>query len=54
MKNCQIYENFPNLDKRGTPIKQKKDENANTFSNPFHTITRIQFPILLIITHIMH
>jgi hypothetical protein len=53
MKKCHIYENFPNLDKRGTTIKQKIYENTNTFSNPSHTITRIQFPIQLIVAHTM-
>jgi hypothetical protein len=49
IKNIQIYNEFPRLDKQWTPIKHKIVE-IQIGSNPSHTITRIQFPIQLAAT----
>jgi hypothetical protein len=45
-KYAQLYAQFPTIDKKWTPIKQKNVE-IQISSNPSHVITRIQFPIQL-------
>jgi hypothetical protein len=53
IKNFHIYEQFPTIDNKWTPIKQKITK-IQIGSNPSYIITRIQFPIQLIATHIIH
>ncbi len=48
IKNLQIYDEFPRLDKQWTPIK-RKIAKIQIGSNLSHTITRIQFPIQLVV-----
>jgi hypothetical protein len=48
-----VYEKFPRLDKNWTPIERKVVE-IQIRNNPFHTITKNQFPIQLVISHIIH
>jgi len=51
IKNFHIYKQFPTIDKKCTPIKQKIIQSSN---NPFHIIIGIQFPIQLAITCTIH
>ncbi len=51
IKNFHIYEQFLTIDKKWTPIEQKNVE-IQINSNPI--ITRIQFPIQLVVGRIIH
>ncbi len=53
LKNFHIYEQFPTIDNKCTPIEQKNTKIQNG-SNPSHIITKIQFPIQLDATCIIH
>jgi hypothetical protein len=53
LKYAQLYAQFPTIDKKWTLIKQKIVE-IQISSNPFHVITRIQFPIQLATRRTMH
>jgi hypothetical protein len=46
IKNLQIYDKFPRLDKQWTPIEYKIVK-IQIGRNPSHTIMRIQFPNLI-------
>jgi hypothetical protein len=53
IKNLQIYDEFPRLDKQWTLIERKIPE-IQIGSNPSQIITRIQFPIQLTTIQIIH
>jgi ATP-dependent exoDNAse (exonuclease V) alpha subunit len=48
-----VYEEFPRLDKNWTPIERKVVE-IQIGNNPFHTITKNQFPIQLVTSCTIH
>ncbi len=52
-ENSQMYKKFSTFDKNWTPIEQKLIE-IQIDSNPIHTIIKIQFPIQLVVGHIIH
>jgi hypothetical protein len=53
LKNFHIYEQFPTIDNKCTPIEQKNTK-IQIGSNASHIITKIQFPIQLDATRIIH
>jgi hypothetical protein len=53
IKNFHIYEQFLTIDNKCTSI-ERKITKIQIGSNPSHIITRIQFPIQLAATHIIH
>jgi hypothetical protein len=53
IKYFHVYEEFPRLDKNLTPIERKVVE-IKIGNNPSHTITKIQFPIQLVVACTIH